>query len=201
MRRRSAGRGPGALIERATRELQWLFAAPRRRAASVLASEELEDGQALAAGRRALGELAELARPRPELAPAGGAELARWRSRASSCSAASARPGRRGGARSAGAARARVRALFLCGLQEGVFPAPARPAAVPGRGGAAAAGGGLGPAAGRARGCALAAERYLLYAAVSRPEELLVLSWHVADDDGDPTARVAVRGRRLRPVR
>jgi ATP-dependent helicase/DNAse subunit B len=36
---------------------------------------------------------------------------------------------------------------------------------------------------------ALAAERYLLYAAVSRPRELLVLSWHAAGDDGAPAAR------------
>jgi ATP-dependent helicase/DNAse subunit B len=36
---------------------------------------------------------------------------------------------------------------------------------------------------------ALAAERYLLYAACSRPEERLILSWHVADDDGEPTSR------------
>ncbi len=44
----------------------------------------------------------------------------------------------------------RVRALFVCGLQEGVFPAPRAAAAVAGRGGAPAAGGGLGAAAGRA---------------------------------------------------
>jgi RecB family exonuclease len=36
---------------------------------------------------------------------------------------------------------------------------------------------------------ALAAERYLLYAAVSRPQELLVLSWHAAGDDGAAAAR------------
>jgi len=36
---------------------------------------------------------------------------------------------------------------------------------------------------------ALAAERYLLYAACSRPEEQLVLSWHVADDDGEAMSR------------
>jgi hypothetical protein len=36
---------------------------------------------------------------------------------------------------------------------------------------------------------ALASERYLLYAAVSRPEELLVLSWHAATDDGAAAMR------------
>ena len=32
-------------------------------------------------------------------------------------------------------------------------------------------------------------ERYALYAAVSRPQELLVLSWHAGDDDGVAEAR------------
>ena len=35
----------------------------------------------------------------------------------------------------------------------------------------------------------LDAERYQLYAAVSRPTELLVLSWHRADEDGEPAVR------------
>jgi ATP-dependent helicase/DNAse subunit B len=35
----------------------------------------------------------------------------------------------------------------------------------------------------------LAAERYLFYAAVSRPQERLVLSWHSADDEGQTTPR------------
>jgi hypothetical protein len=82
----------------------------------------------------------------------------------------------------------RVRALFLCGLQEGIFPAPARPDPLLSeeerRGLAEASGLRLGRPVD-----ALAAERYLLYAAVSRPEELLVLSWHTADDDGLPSAR------------
>ncbi|MGH2853431.1 MAG: PD-(D/E)XK nuclease family protein, partial [Solirubrobacteraceae bacterium] len=82
----------------------------------------------------------------------------------------------------------RVRALFLCGLQEDVFPAPAQPepflSEEERRGLAEASGLRLGRPVD-----ALAAERYLLYAAVSRPEELLVLSWHTADDDGLPSAR------------
>lgn len=81
----------------------------------------------------------------------------------------------------------RVRALFLCDLQEGSFPAAARPDALLGdaerRALNAASGLGLrltGPqdAAGR--------ERHLFYAAVSRPEALLALSWHAADDRGNP---------------
>src|SRR5581483_8187725 len=82
----------------------------------------------------------------------------------------------------------RVRALFLCGLQEGVFPAAPRAEGllteeerrrlVETSGLPALA------AAGRRPEETVAAERYLFYAAVSRPQELLALSWHTADDDG-----------------
>jgi RecB family exonuclease len=87
----------------------------------------------------------------------------------------------------------RVRALFLCGMQEGVFPAPAPAEPLLGEddrrrlvevSGLRALTRGA-----RSAGEALAAERHLLYAAVSRPQELLVLSWHTADDDGQPCSR------------
>jgi ATP-dependent helicase/DNAse subunit B len=185
--REAQERGAAALIGRATRELEWLFAAPRGRAASVLRDEELEDAQALAAGRRALGEIGELARLAPELAPSDAIELA------------SALEGVEllGGERPTPDAVAvldplalrarRVRALFLCRLQEGVFPAPAHPqpflAEEERRRLAEASGLRLGEHAE-----ALAAERYLLYAAVSRPEERLVMSWHSACDDGSPAS-------------
>jgi ATP-dependent helicase/DNAse subunit B len=87
------------------------------------------------------------------------------------------------------ALRARpVRVLFLCGLQEGVFPAPARAEPLLSEddrrrlvesSGLLALAGGHGGAAD-----ALAAERYRFYAAISAPTEQLVLSWHSADDDG-----------------
>jgi ATP-dependent helicase/DNAse subunit B len=79
----------------------------------------------------------------------------------------------------------RFRAVFVCGLQEGVFPA--RPAAEPflsdeDRRGLA-----------RAAGLRLALhedvldrERALFYAAVSRPEDALFLSWRASDEEGDP---------------
>src|SRR5262249_32335212 len=35
----------------------------------------------------------------------------------------------------------------------------------------------------------LAAERYLLYAVLSRPQELLFIGWHETDDDGEPISR------------
>jgi ATP-dependent helicase/DNAse subunit B len=180
-------RGPAALLDRAARELYWLFCAPRRAVASVLGADELPDADALAAGRRALGELRELARMAAELAPATAQELA----------GALERVELRGGETPAGtvaildplALRARrVKVLFLCGLQEGVFPArapsPALLADEERRRLADVSGLALGE-----QQDALAAERYLFYAAVSRPEEQLFLSWHVADDDGEAKSR------------
>jgi ATP-dependent helicase/DNAse subunit B len=181
-------RGPGALAERAGRELAWLFSAARRGQASVLAGDELEEAGALASGRRALGELRELARIAPELAPPDAFALADALRGVEILSGA--RPSKRTVAvLDPLALRARrVRALFVCRLQEGVFPAPAPPRAVLSdeerRRLAEASGLLLGEHAD-----ALVAERYLLYAAVSRPEELLVVSWHAAGEDGAPAMR------------
>ena len=178
--REAAARGPVALIERAARET--------RRLGEAWASAEPTEARAATAAEETLAELGELARAAPALAP----------------DAAGLRAALRGVTLDVGdpaaAAEAvavldplalrtrRVRALYVCGLQEGVFPAPARPAPYLSeeerRDLALASGLRLGQARD-----ALAAERYLLYAAVSRPRELLVLSWHTADDDGQPCAR------------
>jgi len=80
----------------------------------------------------------------------------------------------------------RVHALFLCGLQASVFPAPAHPPpwlSEEERRGLAEASGLRLPLPDPP----LAAERYLFYAALSRPEEILALSWHSAGDNGDST--------------
>ena len=195
-------RGAAALCERAARELYWLFCAPRRAAASVLGADERDEASALAAGRRALGELRELARIAPELAPATAGELARSLARVELIGEEAGRgavagPGAAGGNSPSGAVAVldplalrarRVRALFVCGLQEGVFPARARPqpflAEEERRRLAEVSGLRLGE-----QEDVLAAERYLLYAAVSRPQERLFLSWHVADDEGEATSR------------
>jgi ATP-dependent helicase/DNAse subunit B len=188
------GKSALALLDRAARELYRLFCAPRRASASVLGADELAEGGALAAGRRALADLRELARIAPQLAPGTAAELAQSLVRVEV-------PGGSGGAGGDGpssgavavldplALRARrVRVLFACGLQEGVFPARARPqpllAEEERRRLAEVSGLMLGE-----QQDVLAAERYLLYAAVSRPQEQLFLSWHVADDDGAVTSR------------
>jgi hypothetical protein len=190
--REAADRGGRALIERATRELRWLFRAPRRGRASVLESDELEEARALAAGERALAGLAELAGAAPELGVRDPAGLARILAGVKFSGGERRRAGavavldphalaRAGGAR-------RVHALFLCGLQEGTFPAPARAqplfAEEERRRLAALAdlrltGGSDG----------LAGERFLFYEAVSCPRELLVLSWHAIDEDGGPGIR------------
>ena len=184
----AAVRGPGALAERATRELMWLFEAPRRADARVLGDAETDEARALSAGRGALAELRELARLAPELAPGDGPELARALERVEVFAGARPAPGAVAVLDPLALRARRVKALFVCCLQEGVFPARARPQPVLAdeerRRLAETSGLRLGD-----HEDPLAAERYLLYAAVSRPEELLVLSWHVADDDGDPTSR------------
>ena len=81
----------------------------------------------------------------------------------------------------------RVRILFVCGLQEGVFPAAPRTEPFFGdveREQIAEASG-----LRLRRRDDLGAERYLFYAAVSRPEERLYLSWHEAGDDGEQRVR------------
>ncbi len=181
-------RGAASLIERTSRELYWLFCAPRRSSAQLLGADELDEAGALAAGRRALAQLGELAQLAPELAPASAAELAGVLGDVELS----------GGERPAGGAVAvldplalrarRVRVLFVCGLQEGVFPARASPQPLLSEQERRR----LAEVSGlllSEQQDLLAAERYLLYAAVSRPEEQLVLSWHSADDDGQTTPR------------
>jgi ATP-dependent helicase/DNAse subunit B len=181
-------RGTPALLDRAARELYWLFCAPRRAGACVLGAEELEDAAALAAGRRALGELRELARIAPELAPSEAGELASSLARMEVLSGDGAVAGTVAVLDPLALRARRVRAVFVCGLQEGVFPARVRPqpflAEEERRRLAEVSGLILGEQVD-----GLAAERYLLYAAVSRPQEQLFLSWHVADDDGQATSR------------
>ena len=182
----AASTGPAELLARAAEEIERVFCAPWRRQAPRLSGAELEDAAALAAGRRAIAELRELSLGAPELA-CDGAALVAVLERAELVTGEA--PGRASVAVvDPLALRARrVRALFLCGLQEGVFPAPARPEpflADEERRLLAQASGLRLPR----RDDALGAERYLLYATVSRPEELLFLSWHTADDDGVPAA-------------
>jgi ATP-dependent helicase/DNAse subunit B len=181
-------RGPGALAERASRELVRLFAAPRRGTASVLDAEQMDEARALAGGRSALSELRELARFAPESAPSSAAELAAVLAGVEVNSGALPGPGLVAVVEPLALRARRVRALFLSGLQEGVFPLRARPQPLLGERErsrvAVASGLLLGDTAE-----ILAAERYLFYALISRPEERLALSWHETDDEAAPLSR------------
>ncbi len=181
-------RGPAALADRAARELLRLFTAPRRGQARLLGAAEMDEARALAGGRSALAELRELARIAADAAPASAADLADTLARVEVNSGELPGPGRVAVLDPLQLRARRVRALFLAGLQEGEFPARARAQPLLGerdRGRLAEASGlFLGE-----RQDLLAAERYLLYAIVSRPEERLFLSWHETDDDAGPVSR------------
>jgi ATP-dependent helicase/DNAse subunit B len=187
----AAERGFAALADVLAAELHRLFAAPRAGSASVLSGPELDDASALVASRRVLEELRELARVAPALAatPSDALEILE-RLELAPVSGQAGLTGEGGVAvvDPLSIRARRVRMVFACGLQEGVFPAPAMPHPLLGedqrRGLAVASGLAL-------HGVAdpLAAERYLLYALASRPRERLTLSWHSADEDGTPLAR------------
>jgi len=175
-------RGPAELLAQLSDELAALFAAPRRRTAQVLTGPAAQDGDVLTAGRRALDELATVVALDRSLAPAP-AQLAALLEGLEV----------RGGTRPAPgcvtvteplALRARrVRALFACGLQEGMFPAITTPE--PFFGDAEREQIAIASGLRLRRRDDLGAERYLFYATVSRPEERLYLSWHEAGDDGE----------------
>jgi ATP-dependent helicase/DNAse subunit B len=182
----AARQGPPALLARATRELRWLFGAPRRHAAAVLDGEQLAEAAALRAGMRALGELTELARSTSALGVTA-AELV------TVLENLELDVGDPPGVSAEDAVAVldplalrarRVRALFLCGLQEGLFPGPARPLPILGEEERRALASSSGLRLAMPAQQTLATERYLFYAAVSRPQELLVLSWHTATEEG-----------------
>jgi ATP-dependent helicase/DNAse subunit B len=181
-------RGARQLLDRAARELQQLFCAPRRAQASVLAAGELEDARALRAVAGAIAELQELARAAPALASSDAGELAATLERLEFHTAERPGPDEVTVLDPLELRARRVRALFVCGLQEGTFPAPGAPRALVSDEQRRELARLSGIVLDRDED-ALASERYLLYAAVSRPQERLTLSWHVADDDGDPRAR------------
>ncbi len=197
----AAAAGGPELPRRVAAELQALLAAPYRDEgdeeapapdaisppAPILGPEEAVDAAAVTAARRALDELAGLAERDPGLACTAEDVIAllsdlkvRVTERTADIAVAVTDP--------LTIRARRVRALFACRLQEGAFPRPSRPDALLGDGERQE----IAQAANlvlRRRADELDAERYLFYATVSRPEELLVLSWHIADDGGDPAVR------------
>ncbi|MDO8209230.1 PD-(D/E)XK nuclease family protein [Conexibacter sp. CPCC 206217] len=185
--RGAAADGPGALLSALGREARALFVAPHRGAARVLDAAEEADARALAALLRALDELAELAAAEPRRAAellAPDALLASL----GELEVALGEPPRSGAVLVADPLAIRARrfdTVIVCGLQEGEFPRPAHPEPFLSddvrRELNTVANLRLAP-----REDALADERYLFYAVVSRPRRRLLLSTRDADEDGNP---------------
>jgi len=181
--REAHGRGAGELLASLGDELAALFAAPRRRAAEVLTGPAAQDADVLVAGRRALDEIAAIVAADRSLAPSP-AQLAALLEELEVRSPGRPAPGCVTVTQPLALRARRVRALLLCGLQEGTFPAV--PGAEPFFGDAER--GEIAAASGLVlrRRDDLGAERYLFYATVSRPQERLYLCWHESGDDGEP---------------
>jgi ATP-dependent helicase/DNAse subunit B len=185
--REAAADGARALADALANELQRLFRAPRRDAAAVLGEDELDEARALVGARRALEELRELARSAPDFALAPS-ELVEVLERLELPGGERPRAYRVAVVDPLSLRARRVRMVFACGLQEGVFPAASTPHPLLGEEQRRNLAHGSGLLL-RGQPDGLATERYLLYALASRPEERLTLSWHTADDDGAPLAR------------
>jgi len=190
--RGAAADGPAQLCAALAREARALFAAPHRGEAALLDGEEEADARALATLLAALEDLAELARADRRRA-AGRVEPAELLAALGELSVALGEPpaGRPGAVLVADPLAIRARrfdTVIVCGLQEGEFPRPAAPdpflSDEDRRSLNAASGLRL-----LAREDALADERHLFYAAVSRATRRLVLSCRDADEDGNPQAR------------
>jgi ATP-dependent helicase/DNAse subunit B len=178
----AAAAGPEAFLDALVAEADSIWTAPHRRAAPVLDPEDAADARTAAALRRAAGELRGLAAADPALAGAPDELLEAL------AAVVVHEPPAPGGVLVADplAIRARrFRAVFVCGLQEGAFPRHPEPEPFLDDGARAE----LARASGlvlRRHEDTLPDERYLFYAAVSRPEEVLFLSFRSSDEEGDP---------------
>ncbi|HEY6762414.1 MAG TPA: hypothetical protein VI318_23135, partial [Baekduia sp.] len=176
--------GVKGLADRVGAEVALLLAAPYRRTAHVFDAEGELDARVAAQTRRALNELSQLP---PELQPDPRALTATINDLQVYVGSQSTL-GRVTVTKPQSLRARRVRALFVLGCNEGIFPAPAKPEPFLGdderRAINAASGLRL-----RLHEDALNVERLFFYAAVSRPTELLAVSWHAADDEGAPSVR------------
>ncbi|HEY2319087.1 MAG TPA: PD-(D/E)XK nuclease family protein [Solirubrobacteraceae bacterium] len=155
-----------------------LFAAPHTGQAAALTREEELDARALRALVTAVDELSELS-----LTPVG-AGLVEMLERLVVPAARAADADAVLLAEPLEVRARRFRVVFVCGLQEGEFPLPAHPEPFLSderRRELAQAGG---PRL-RPREDALAAERYLFYAALSRATERVYLSYRSSDEEGN----------------
>jgi ATP-dependent helicase/nuclease subunit B len=168
-------------------EVERLFARPYERQAHVFADDEAEDPAARDALRAALRDVRNLARSAPALAPAPARlcdHLAEVRVRLGSDPA----PDRVQIARPEDVRARRFQAVFVCGLQEGEFPRPARhePFLSDDDRRELRATTGL---ALPLRDDRPERERYLFYACASRAERLFAMSWRETDEEGEPQVR------------
>jgi ATP-dependent helicase/DNAse subunit B len=172
-----------------------LFAAPYRGTAATLDREQELDARALARLVRGVGELSELnslggfGRAKSPGAPFSaaelrGAELIALLEGLTVEAGAPAAPGEVLLAEPLEIRARRFAAVFVCGLQEGEFPLPARPEPFfsDERRRELAASSGLRL---RPREDSLARERYLFYAALSRATERVFLAYRSSDEEGN----------------
>ncbi len=190
-------RGRGELYDALLRESSRMLAAPHREGgagrAPLFGRDQRADAAGLSQMARALDELRELERSDSRLAPDDRA-LHDMLAEVEVPVGDATRPGAVVVTDPLALRARRVDVLLLCRLQEGVFPRLGRAEPFLGddeRRGVdrALAAAGRPPLGLREHEDLLDAERYQLYAAVSRPRALLVLSWHRADEDGEPVVR------------
>ncbi|MBV9213497.1 MAG: PD-(D/E)XK nuclease family protein [Actinobacteria bacterium] len=185
--RLGAARGAATLAAQLDAEAEDLFGRPYRRRAHLFSHDELEDARAREALREALRGVTRLATAAPGLAP----EPRRLHDLLAGLEVflgADPAPDRVQVARPEAIRARRFDAVFVCGLQEGEFPRPARPEPFLSdderRNLARASGVALPLHDDRA-----ARERYLFYSCVSRAERLLALSWRDTDEEGAAAVR------------
>ncbi len=166
---------PMAELERQARRL---FARPRRGQAATLEAAEELDARALAALVGVLSELGDMGER------LSGAELLEVMEELEVRAAAAPRPGAVLVADPLSVRARRFRVVVVSGLQEGEFPAPGSPEPFLSdeRRRELAASSGLRL---RASEDALARERYLFYACISRATEQLILSYRSSDEEGN----------------
>ncbi|MGA2469832.1 MAG: PD-(D/E)XK nuclease family protein [Solirubrobacteraceae bacterium] len=175
----AARRDQQGFLDCVARELDALFAARWQRSAALIPAWE---AAALLAARRALAELGELARG-PGGLPGGPSEVLRTLEQVTVELAAA--DGETVLISDALSIRARrVRALFICAVLDGTFPAAMAAERLLGSAERTELAQVSGILLGEQQD-GLAAERYLFYALCSRPTARLRISWHSAGDDGE----------------
>jgi RecB family exonuclease len=177
----AAAEGPLPFLDLLLAEAEAIWTAPHARRGAVLGPEDAADARAAAELRDAASQLRSLATADPELLAVDDVLEAlgelRVREQAAPAGVLVAE------AKSIRARR--FRAVFVCGLQDGEFPR--HPVPEPfldddARGELAKASGLVLPR----HEDVLGRERHLFYACVSRPEEVLFLSFRSSDEEGDP---------------